>query len=360
MGLSTRASSCQTETANSSPALKNTALLIYPLLLFMALSFPQWTLAKIDESGEALTLQEPAELTLFQITVLGLVEGLTEYLPISSTGHLILAAHFMRLSENTILIDQQGSVVFLEEPSAENPSGTPLTLEAGIDAYTIIIQFGAIAAVVFLYWQKLIGILLGIFGRNPNGLLLFRNLVLAFIPSAIIGLLLESAIDRYLFGPGPVVAALFIGGFAILIVDRWHKKNINDDDSQEIHELTIGNCLFIGLLQCVAMWPGTSRSMMTIIGGYLVRLSPTKAAEFSFLLGLVTLSTASIYKGYKVGQPFIEAFGLGIPLLGCVVAAVSAAVTVKWMVTYLEKHGLGIFGYYRIVLSVVLALVFFL
>ena len=184
--------------------------------------------------------------------------------------------------------------------------------------------------------------------------------MLAFIPSAIIGLLLESAIDRYLFGPGPVVAALFIGGFAILIVDRWHKKNINDDDSQEIHELTIGNCLFIGLLQCVAMWPGTSRSMMTIIGGYLVRLSPTKAAEFSLLLGLVTLSTASIYKGYKVGQPFIEAFGLGIPFLGCVGAAVSAAVTVKWMVTYLEKHGLGIFGYYRILLSVVLALVFFL
>ena len=99
--------------------------------------------------------------------------------------------------------------------------------------------------------------------------------------------------------------------------------------------------------------------MMTIIGGYLVRLSPTRAAEFSFLLGLVTLSAASIYKGYKVGPPIIEAFGLGMPLLGCLIAAVSAAVAVKWMVNYLSKHGLSLFGYYRIVLAVVLAVVFY-
>lgn len=299
------------------------------------------------------------ELSLFQTTVLGVVEGLTEYLPVSSTGHLILAAHFMGLSEDTILIDQQGSIVFLEKPSSENPNGTPLTLKAGIDAYVIIIQFGAIAAVVLLYWQRLIGILQGLLGKHPPGLLLLRNLILAFLPAAVLGLIFESTIDQYLFGIGPVVAALFIGGIAILLVDRWHDKNIDDDQSPELHELSISNCLFIGFLQCVAMWPGTSRSMMTIIGGYLVRLSPTRAAEFSFLLGLITLTAASIYKGLKAGPPIIEAFGLGMPLLGCLIAAASAAVAVKWMVHYLGKHGLALFGYYRIGLALILALVFF-
>ena len=294
-----------------------------------------------------------------QTTILGVVEGLTEYLPVSSTGHLILSAYFMDLSKETILIDQQGSIIFLEEPSVENPNGTPLTLKAGIDAYVIIIQFGAIAAVVILYWSRLLDILNGLMGKDPNGLLLLRNLMVAFLPAAVIGLIFEGLIDQYLFGLGPVVFALFVGGVGILLVDRWHNKNISDTESPELHQLTVKQCLFIGFLQCVAMWPGTSRSMMTIIGGYLVRLSPTRAAEFSFLLGLVTLSAASIYKGYKVGPPIIEAFGLGMPLLGCLIAAVSAAVAVKWMVNYLGKHGLSLFGYYRIGLAAVLALVFY-
>jgi len=302
---------------------------------------------------------EAIELSLFETVVLGVVEGLTEYLPVSSTGHLILAAQFMGLSEETVLIDQQGSIVFLEEPSPENPNGTPLTLKAGIDAYVIIIQFGAIAAVVLLYWQRLMGILQGMLGNNPDGLRLLRNLIFAFLPAAVIGLLFESLIDQYLFGPGPVIAALFIGGIGILIVDRWHDKNIDDEKSPELHELSITHCLFIGFLQCIAMWPGTSRSMMTIIGGYLVRLSPTRAAEFSFLLGLVTLTAASVYKGYKEGPPIIEAFGLGMPLLGCLIAAISAAIAVKWMVNFLGKHGLALFGYYRIIIALILVFVFY-
>ena len=344
---------------NSSPALKNTTqrFLCGTCLLFLSLLPSSY--AQTTEDEIPVSEAEEIELTFLQTTILGVVEGLTEYLPVSSTGHLILTAHFMGLSEETILIDQQGSIIFLESPSPENPDGTPLTLKAGIDAYVIIIQFGAIAAVVLLYWGRLMGILNGLLGKDPSGLLLLRNLIVAFMPAAVIGLLFESLIDQYLFGIGPVIAALFIGGVAILFVDKWHRKNIDDSRSPELHELTIKNCLFIGFLQCVAMWPGTSRSMMTIIGGYLVRLSPTRAAEFSFLLGLVTLSAASIYKGYKVGPPIIEAFGLGMPLLGCLIAAVSAAVAVKWMVNYLSKHGLSLFGYYRIVLAVVLAVVFY-
>jgi undecaprenyl-diphosphatase len=348
-------SSWQTESTNSSPALKNTFL-----LFCLGLSTLVWptssSLAQTDVSDDG---NEPPKLGWFESSVLGVVEGITEYLPISSTGHLILTQHFLHLSEDTVLMNEEGEVIYLESPDIENPAGIPLTLKAGIDAYLIIIQFGAIAAVVFLYWQRLVGILFGVMGKNPAGLLLFRNLILAFIPAAIIGLLLEDYIDKYLFSNGPVVIALFVGGLGILAVDRWHRKQGVGDKSLDLHELTPGQCLFIGGMQCVAMWPGTSRSMMTIIGGYLVKLSPAKAAEFSFLLGLVTLSAASVYKGYKVGGPLIEAFGWWMPLFGCIVAAISAAMAVKWMVNYLGKHGLAVFGYYRIVLAVVLGVVFY-
>lgn len=327
-------------------------------LLFLGiLTFAAQLQGAVEETKDS---SESSELGLIESTILGVVEGLTEYLPVSSTGHLILTAHFLKLSYESILQDAEGNIVYLESPSLENPEGVPLTLKAGIDAYLIIIQFGAIAAVVILYWKRLLGIFFGLLGKNPEGLLLLRNLILAFIPAAVLGLLLENLIEHYLFGNGPVVFALFAGGIAILLVDKWHRKQVKDQPGQELHELTPLQCLFIGAMQCVAMWPGTSRSMMTIIGGYLVRLSPTRAAEFSFLLGLVTLSAASIYKGYKVGLPLIDAFGWWMPLFGCVVAAVSAAIAVKWMVNFLGKHGLSVFGYYRIGLSAILTWVFYL
>ena len=350
-------SSCRTESPNSSPALKNTLSWNFPLrLLTVLILVSSYAFAQEDSHKETL---ETAELGIFEASILGLVEGITEYLPISSTGHLILTAHFLELSDDTVLTDKNGKVVFLEKPSAENPAGIPLTLEVGINNYLIIIQFGAIAAVAVLYWNRLLTILFGILGKDRNGVLLLRNLIVAFVPIAVLGLLFKDQIDRYLFGNLPVVVALFIGGVAILFVDRWHRKQVKDDLGPDLHELTFKQCVFIGALQCVALWPGTSRSMMTIIACYLVRLSPNKAAEFSFLLGLVTLSAASIYKGYTVGLPLTDAFGWWMPLLGCLIAAISAAAAVKWMVNYLGKHGLAVFGYYRIVLAVVLTVVFY-
>lgn len=353
-------SSCQTDSLNSSPALKNT---LPSNLLKTWLSLMSLGLLTASVSAEPLSeepMAETSKLGYFEAAILGVVEGLTEYLPVSSTGHLILSAHFLDLSGDTILQDNGGNVVYLVPPGPENPGGTPLTLKAGIDAYLIIIQFGAIAAVVILYWTRLTGIFWGLLGKNPEGLLLLRNLILAFIPAAILGLLFEDLIDRYLFSNKAVVFALFVGGLGILLVDRWHKRKVDHSTSPDLHQLTPTQCLFIGGMQCIAMWPGTSRSMMTIIGGYLVRLSPTKAAEFSFLLGLVTLSAASIYKSYKVGLPLMDAFGWWMPLFGCLVAAISAALAVKWMVSYLGKHGLAVFGYYRIGLALVLAWLFYL
>jgi undecaprenyl-diphosphatase len=175
------------------------------------------------------------------------------------------------------------------------------------------------------------------------------------MPAVVIGLLLETWIDRYLFNTWPVIAALFAGGLLILAVERWRKrKRENDEPGPDLHELTLVQSLMIGLLQCVAMWPGTSRSMTTIIGGYLAGLSPLRSAEFSFLLGLITLSAASVYKGLKAGPALFEVFALGPLLLGVAVAAVSAALAVKWMVAYLGRHGLGIFAWYRMGLALMI------
>ena len=317
--------------------------------------FPQpGRTAESEENGE----DPQPTFGVFEATTLGFVEGLTEYLPVSSTGHLILTAHLLDLNHDGVLLNGEGDPIYLEPPSPVSPQGIPLTYDRAIDGFLIIIQIGAIAAVILLYWKRLISMFRGILGKSAEGLKLLRNLALAFVPAALVGLTLEETIDRHLFGNGPVILALFAGGILILIFDRWHRNRPHDQDL-DLPGLTPWNSLFIGLLQCVALWPGTSRSLMTILGGYLVRLSPAKAAEFSFLLGLVTLSAASLYKGYKLGPAIIHGIGWEMPLLACLVGALSAAVAVKWMVAYLGKHGLAIFGVYRIILSLLLAYLFY-
>jgi len=291
-----------------------------------------------------LSDDRPAKITYTDAIILGVVEGLTEYLPVSSTGHLILANRFLGLDSDQPLANQSGE------------NGAPVrTLREAANAYAIIIQGGAILAVLIIYWQRILDIIAGVFGRSRTGLLLFRNLVVAFLPAAIFGLLLESWIDRHLFGPLPVINALVVGAFLMLAVEKWRgrRKSETFSEGPDLHELTVTRSLMIGLLQCVAMWPGTSRSMMTIVGGYLAGLSPTRAAEFSFLLGLVTLSAASGYKAVSEGRWMLESLDLGPVIVGILVATVFAALSVKWLVTYLARHGLGIFAWYRIILALV-------
>ena len=291
-------------------------------------------------------------LSYREALTLGIVEGITEFLPISSTGHLIITNQVLGLNQEHPLNNQAGITLLQEPPSDEFPEGKAFTLKSAVDAYTVIIQAGAIAAVLILYWSKIWSIVLGVFGKNREGLYLGRNLLIAFIPAIIFGLALEEWIDKYLFNHWTVISALVAGAVLMLIVEYWRKKQFpNHDPGPDLHELTPRNALVIGLLQCVAMWPGTSRSMMTIVGGYCVGLSPRHAAEFSFLLGLPTLTVAALYKGVKNGPLLFEAFGWAPVLFGCVVAALSAAIAVKWMVNYLTKHGLSIFAYYRIGLA---------
>lgn len=267
-----------------------------------------------------------------QAFILGIVEGLTEYLPVSSTGHLLLAQRLLGI-----------------------PSST------ASDAFAISIQGGAILAVLGLYRARVAQMALGLVGRDESGRRLLVNLVSAFIPAAILGLLLEKPIKKYLFGGDawgmwPIVAAWLIGGLAILAVSFIRKRRgTSPATGSDLDHLTIRMALVVGLAQCIAMWPGVSRSLITIVGGMLVGLSLPAAVELSFLLGVITLSAATAYDALKHGAEMLETFGF-VPLLtGFVAAWLSAVLAVKWMVGYLKSHGMEIFGWYRVLLALAVA-----
>jgi undecaprenyl-diphosphatase len=288
---------------------------------------------------------EEENLDYLDALILGLVEGITEYLPISSTGHLLLTNEVLGLNSTQPILDEELQPLL-------TPEGEPVTLKVAADAYAIVIQAGAILAVLFLYWTRVWSVVLGVLGLNPNGRLLARNLILAFLPAAVLGFLLDDIIEAALFAPLPIAIALAFGGVLMLGVERWRKtQKIGDDSTTDLHTLGIKQSVFIGFMQCVAMWPGTSRSMMTIVAGYIAGLSPARSAEFSFLLGLITLSAAAGYKALTSGPALFLAIDMGPLLLGIFVAFVSAALAVKWLVSYLTRHGLALFAYYRFVLA---------
>lgn len=312
-------------------------------------------------AADAPPSQPVAELSTGNAIVLGLIEGVTEFLPVSSTGHLIVATQLLGLESDKQLTDKSGQPLWHKRPSAKYPAGVPLTLKLAADTYTVIIQVGAIAAVVFLYWRQLINMLLGLFGRSTSGLRLLRNVLLAFFPAVVVGLPTHDLIDQYLFSPGAVIAATVAGAFLMLWAERWRRANSGIGFSKgEPADLTPRKAVGIGCAQCLALWPGTSRSMVTIVGGYLAGLNPAKAAEFSFLVGLPTLAGAAFLKAVTAGPAMIEVFGWSHVLLGGLVAAVSAAIAVKFLVHFLGRHGLALFAYYRLALAVVLAVFFYL
>lgn len=259
-------------------------------------------------------------MTLLDAAILGLVEGITEYLPVSSTGHLILTSALLGLD---------GS---------------------GIDAFNIVIQGGAILAVLGLYRARVLGMAQGLIGQNPEGRRLLVRLLIAFAPAAVLGPILDDTIEATLFRPVPVLAALAIGGVIMLKLGKG-RANSSDTDPAD---LPLRAALLIGLAQCIAMWPGTSRSMVTLAAGVALGLRPARAAEFSFLLGLPTLGGACVYKLVKDGDTVLA---LGTPSLvvGILVATVSAAFAVRWLVGFLTNRGLAPFGWYRLALTVVVA-----
>lgn len=324
------------------------ALLISTVLIFIS------GLSSAEESEQPLR-----ELSYTDAIILGLVEGITEYLPVSSTGHLILTNAALGLDADEPVYDKSGQVILIE---TDDGVGTrPYTLgEAAFD-YVIVIQAGAIAAVIILYWKSIVNIIMGCIGVSAKGRRLAINLAAAFLPAAVLGLLLNDLVEDLLGDNIHAVAgALVVGAIIMLLVERWRKRGSKEsapsEDGPTIYDLPVRKAFMIGCFQCVAMWPGTSRSMATIVGGYIAGLSPARAAEFSFLLGLITLSAASGYTLLKDGSEMFRALSAGPVLAGCLVAFVSSALAIKWLVSYLSKHGLGLFAWYRIGLAILVLL----
>lgn len=239
--------------------------------------------------------------------IIAIVEGITEYLPISSTGHMII-------TEKVLGIES-----------------TDFT-----KAFLVNIQFGAILSVVVLYWKRFF-----------QSLEFYYKLFVAFIPAAVIGFLLNDFIDAMLESVLVVAITLLLGGIILIFIDSWIKNN---EDEKEI---TYQSALKIGFFQCIAMIPGVSRSAATIIGGMTQKLSRKTAAEFSFFLAVPTMFAASAYKLLK-NYNSISKDDISILLIGNFIAFIVAMLAIKFFIGYLQKHGFKIFGYYRIALGLLL------
>ncbi|HEY6896747.1 MAG TPA: undecaprenyl-diphosphate phosphatase [Rhodocyclaceae bacterium] len=255
-------------------------------------------------------------LPLLQALILGVVEGLTEFLPISSTGHLILAGDLLGFN------DEKGKL------------------------FEIVIQSGAILAVVWEYRARIAQVLLGL-GSDRSAQRLVINLFVAFLPLAILGLLFHKAIKAYLFKPVPVAIAFIVGAFIIL----WAEKREHRIRVETVDELDIIDAFKLGLAQALALIPGTSRSGATIIGGLLFGLSRRAATEFSFFLAIPTLLVATAYQLYKE-RALLNADDIGMWLVGFVAAFVSAFLCVRWLLRYISHHDFTVFAWYRILFGI--------
>jgi undecaprenyl-diphosphatase len=286
-----------------------------------------------------MTLAMPAMWTSFaeqamhawQAIVLGVVEGVSEFLPISSTGHLILAQRALGLAN-----------------------------DEAAKSYAICIQAGAILAVLAIYMPRVAQMMRGVTRADPAGRRLIANVIVAFLPAAVVGVLFEKTIDRYLFGLWPVVAAWFVGGVAILSVAALRVRGSESRPAvptarsiiADIDAMSWRPALAIGAWQCLALWPGTSRSLVTIAGGVLAGLTLSAAVEFSLVLGLVTLLAATAFKALHGGKAMLAEYGAMSIALGFVAAFVFAWLSVRWMVGYLKSHGMAVFGWYRVILAI--------
>lgn len=248
-------------------------------------------------------------MDVFQAIIIAIVEGITEFLPVSSTGHMIIAQSLLGVESTEF-----------------------------VKAFTVNIQFGAILSVIVLYWKR--------FFQTMD---FYWKLLVAFLPAAVIGFLASDYIDAMLESVFVVALMLVVGGFLMLYVDKWFNK------PQENQEMSWKRALLIGFFQCIAMIPGVSRSMATIVGGMTTKLSRKNAAEFSFFLAVPTMAAAS---GYKLLKLITEPSGLDllknnlpILLIGNLVAFIVAMIAIKFFIDYLTKYGFKAFGYYRIVVG---------
>lgn len=262
-------------------------------------------------------------MNYIEAIILAIIEGITEYLPISSTGHMIIASSFMKIASDDF---------------------TKL--------FTVVIQLGAILSVVVLYWKRFF-----------QSLDFYFKLLVAFIPAVVLGLLLNDVIDSLLESPVVVAITLILGGFLLLKVDDWFKANeVHDEANPDAHtKISYATALKIGFFQCLAMIPGTSRSGASIVGGMTQNLNRKTAAEFSFFLAVPTMFGATakkLYDYYKAGF-VLSSDQINYLIIGNVLAFIVALIAIKSFIDYLSKKGFKVFGYYRIILGITLLIIHF-
>jgi len=253
-------------------------------------------------------------MDVIQAIVLAIIEGLTEFLPVSSTGHMIIASTFMGIASDDF-----------------------------VKLFTVAIQFGAILSVVIVYFKK--------FFQSWN---FYMKLCVAFIPTGIIGLLLKSHIDALLENVWVVATSLLLGGIVLLFVDKWFAKN----ETEGTDEVSFKTGFIIGTIQSIAMIPGVSRSAATIIGGLTQKLTRKAAAEFSFFLAVPTMAAATLKSMWDEKELLLKSSNNEVLLLviGNVIAFIVAYIAIRSFISYLSKHGFKVFGYYRIILGATLIL----
>jgi undecaprenyl-diphosphatase len=308
-------------------------------LLFLFLICPLALFATEQANPDKTAEEVRNQFTTQRAVVTGLVEGVTEYLPVSSTGHMIISDAFMGVDKSSTLV----------ESNVVDRKGRRISLEKIADDYIVIIQLGAILAVLFIFYKRMSSVVIGIFKGDRSSILLATAVLIAFLPAAVIGLLIKDYIP---FDVTIVALALIIGGFVIFLAEEKLPK-IPSDNSGELN-VTPKQAVWIGLCQCVALIPGTSRSLATILGGRWAGLSSAVATEFSFLVGFVILSAASVYKMYSLGPALLKVYPIGNASLGLLVAAAAAFISVKWMIGFIMRRGLKPFAWYRIIAGLLL------
>ena len=265
-------------------------------------------------------------IELLKAVLFGIVEGITEWLPVSSTGHIILLDEFIKLKVSS---------------------------DAFKDMFDVVIQLGAILAVVVLFFSKL----------NPlspkksneekkNTWLLWVKVIIAVLPSAVIGLLFEDLLDTYLYSYIVVALALIFYGIAFILVEKQNNKKPAKIDT--VHDIDFKTAILIGCFQVLSLIPGTSRSGSTILGAILLGVSRSAGAEFSFFLAIPTMLGASALKGLKflLDGPAVTSTDIGVLVVGCVVSFVVSLLVIKGLMDYVRKHNFSVFGWYRIVLGI--------
>lgn len=268
---------------------------------------------------------------IFKAIVIAIVEGVTEFIPVSSTGHMILAGDIIGFPENEFT-----------------------------RMFNVVIQLGAILAIVVLYWDKLFTMAKSFFKREEKGLNFGIALIIGVLPAAVLGFLFEDFIDAYLFKPLPVIIGLFVGAVLLIFVEGKYREKSN---VHEVEHITKMQALKIGFFQCLAMWPGMSRSSSTIMGGWINGLDSKIASEYSFFLAIPVMIGASLVKMVKfqsdVGFSTLGGTEWISFALGFIVAFLVALVCVKGFIGYIQRKPMKVFAYYRIAISLIFATLLF-